>query len=106
MPPQLHRDVAPDQAVQILRQEGYNAGLAQRGLGSIQLEMLPVVALLKNRDACIIKSKLANDKGFEVILPGPTHQTLRATQAELEIEYAGFLLLVEPKVEPRVPKQL
>lgn len=101
----LTGELAPDQAVQILRQEGYSAGLIQRGLGGVQPEMLPAVALLKNRDACIIKSKLSNDKGFEVILPGPTHQTLRAAQTELELEYTGFLLLVEPKVEPRVPTQ-
>ena len=101
----LTGELAPDQAVQILRQDGYNAGLMQRSLGDIQPDMLPAMALLKNRDACIIKSKLANDKGFEVILPGPTDRAFRATLAELDPEYAGFLLLVAPKVEPQVPPQ-
>ena len=99
----LAGELAPDQAVQMLRQDGYNAGLMQRGLVDIQPDMLPAMVLLKNRDACIIKSKLPNDKGFEVILPGPTNQTVRATLAELDVEYAGFILLVAPKVELRVP---
>lgn len=89
-------EVAPDQAVQMLRLEGFEAGLVQVQLSELQSEALPAVALLKHRDACIIRSRLAGDRGFEVVLPGPTFPMVVATEAELAAEYIGLAMLASP----------
>jgi ATP-binding cassette subfamily C protein LapB len=89
-------EVAPDQAVEMLKLEGFEAGLVQMQLSELQADALPAVALLKHRDACIIRSRLRGGGGFEVILPGPTFPMVVATEAELAAEYIGLAMLASP----------
>jgi ATP-binding cassette subfamily C protein LapB len=95
-------EVAPDQAVEMLKLEGFEAGLVQMQLSELQADALPAVALLKHRDACIIRSRLRGGGGFEVILPGPTFPMVVATEAELAAEYIGLAMLASPG--PASPK--
>lgn len=91
--------VAPDQAVRILQEAGFNAGLVQRRIGEIHPLLFPAVLLLNGRDACIIKRRLDNGQGYEVVMPGEECHGVFATEAELESEYTGFTLVASPKVQ-------
>ncbi|MES2886556.1 MAG: type I secretion system permease/ATPase [Pseudomonadota bacterium] len=91
--------VAPDQAVRILREAGFNAGLVQRRIAEIHPLLLPAVVLLNHRDACIITKRLDDGQRYEVVMPGEDCHTVFATQAELEAEHTGFLLVASPQVQ-------
>ncbi len=91
--------VAPDQAVRILQEAGFNAGLVQRRISEIHSLLFPAVLLLNNRDACIIKKRLDDGQGYEVVMPGEECHSVFATEAELESEYTGFTLVASPKVQ-------
>lgn len=89
--------LAPDQAVRILKEAGFNAGLVQRRLGEIHALLFPVVVLLNNRDACIITQRLPEGQGYEVVMPGEECHGVVASEAELEAEYTGFALVASPQ---------
>lgn len=90
--------IAPDQAVRILQEAGFNAGLIQRRIADIHPLLFPAVLLLNHRDACIVKRRLDHGQGYEVVMPGPECHSVFATEAELEAEYTGFTLVASPKV--------
>ena len=93
--------LGPDQAVQVMRQAGYNAGLMQRGIADIHALLLPAILLLKNGDACVLIKRFDTAKGmppvYEVVMPGAEFHTCRATEDELHAEYLGFALVATPQ---------
>src|SRR5882724_4936359 len=99
---QMSGALGPDQAVRVMREAGFNAGLIQRKIGDIHALLLPAVLLLKNGDACIVvarkppaKKGAASD--YDVVMPGPESHSCNATEAELSVEYTGFALVASPK---------
>ncbi|MDT7836554.1 type I secretion system permease/ATPase [Aquabacterium sp. OR-4] len=101
--------LGPDQAVRAMREAGFNAGLMQRDLADIPDELLPVVLLLRNGDACILAARRPMADGSlqcELVMPGPVDEPLQATLDELRPEYAGVTLVATPRpVEPRASAQ-
>lgn len=94
--------LAPDQAVRLMRQAGYDAAMQRRPLAQINGLMLPAVLLLKGGDACLLVRPLAEGGDrFEVVFPGADAKAVEATLPELEGEYSGFCLLVSPAEVPR-----
>jgi ATP-binding cassette subfamily C protein LapB len=93
--------LGPDQAVRVMREAGFNAGLIQRKIGDIHALLLPAVLLLKNGDACIVVARKPAKKGavpdYDVVMPGPESHSCNATEAELSLEYTGFALVASPK---------
>jgi ATP-binding cassette subfamily C protein LapB len=92
--------IGPDQAVKVLRDAGYNAGLIQRRIGDIHPLLLPAILLLKNGDACIVVARKGGQKEepkYDVVMPGPESHSCVATEAELSVEYTGFALVASPK---------
>lgn len=99
--------IGPDQAVKVLRDAGYNAGLIQRRIGDIHALLLPAILLLKNGDACIVVARKGGKKEepkYDVVMPGPESHSCVATEAELSVEYTGFALVASPK--PAAPAQV
>ena len=90
--------LGPDQAVRVLREAGFNAGMVQRRLGDIHSLLLPVVLLLRNGDACVVvrRPDPARNDQYEVVMPGPQPHTCMALEAELTPEYSGFALMATP----------
>jgi len=90
----------PDQAVRIMREAGYNAGLIRRDIGEIHALLLPAVLLLKNGDACVLVKRFDAEPGVspmcEVCMPGAEFHICRASESELELEYLGFALVATP----------
>jgi ATP-binding cassette, subfamily C, bacterial LapB len=93
--------LGPDQAVKVLRDAGFNAGLIQRRIGDIHPLLLPAVLLLKNGDACIVVARKPaarkEETRYDVVMPGPESHSCIATEAELSVEYTGFALVASPK---------
>lgn len=102
--------LGPDQAVRVMRDAGFNAGLIQRKIGDIHGLLLPAVLLLKNGDACIVLRRLAAAaKGegtqYDVVMPGPEFHTCKATEAELQTEYTGIAFVVSPQAQALASQQ-
>jgi len=95
--------LGPDQAVRVMREAGFNAGLIQRKIGDIHSLLLPAVLLLKNGDACIVHRRLPAAKGeaaqYDVVMPGPEFHACKAAEAELQTEYTGVAFVVSPQVQ-------
>jgi len=92
--------LAPDQALRVMREAGYNAGLLRKSIGDINAMLLPAVLLLKGGDACVLVKRL-DDAGtsFEVVFPGPEAAACTAQLSELEPEYTGFVMVVTPQAQ-------
>ncbi|MDN3921779.1 type I secretion system permease/ATPase [Roseateles violae] len=88
--------LAPDQALRLMREAGYNAGLLRKTIDEINPLLLPAVLLLNGGDACVLVKRL-DDGRYEVVFPGPEAAACTATTAELEPEFSGFVLVVSPQ---------
>lgn len=96
----LEGSLGPDQAVRVMREAGFNAGLIQRKISDIHALLLPAVLLLKNGDAAIVVARHPAKKGadsYDVVMPGPESHSCKATEAELAGEYTGFAFVASPK---------
>lgn len=99
----LDGPLAPDSAIRVMREAGYNAGLLRKPIDDINGLLLPAVLLLNGGDACVLVRRLddpaavaAGSCRYEVVFPGPEAAAVPATTAELEPEYSGFMLAVSP----------
>ncbi|MBW8847930.1 MAG: type I secretion system permease/ATPase [Burkholderiales bacterium] len=95
--------LAPDGAIRVMREAGYNAGLLRKSIDDINGLLLPAVLLLNGGDACVLVRRLddpatvtAGACRYEVVFPGPEAAAVPATTAELDPEYSGFMLAVSP----------
>ena len=94
--------LSPDQAIRLMREAGYNAGLLRKGIEEINPLLLPAVLLLNGGDACVLVRRLDEDPAagglrYEVVFPGPEAASCVAPAAELDQEYSGFILAVTPQ---------
>lgn len=93
----------PDQALRLLREAGYNAGLLPKRIADINPLLLPAILLLGEGDACVLVSREADGERFQVYFPdaegGQGGQPAAATASELEAAYSGFVLVATPKEE-------
>ena len=92
--------LGPDQAVRVMREAGFTAGLIQRKIGDIHGLLLPAVLVLKNGDACILVRRLPVVKGqgnqYDVVMPGQEFHACKAMETELQTEYTGLAFVVSP----------
>ncbi len=97
----LHDRLGPDQAIRALRDAGFSAGLIQRPIGQIHSLLLPVVLLLRTGDACVLVERKPASNGlperYTVVMPGPEHHVLEATEADLRTEYSGVAIAATPQ---------
>ncbi len=95
--------MTPPQAVQVLKRAGFSASLVRRPPGKILGLLMPVVMLLKNGDAVILRRRITSGSRrgggarYEVIMPGSGNEVCTATEEELLPEYAGYTLLAALK---------
>lgn len=94
----LDGPLAPDQALRVMREAGYNAGLVRKKIDEISPLLLPAVLLLNGGDACVLVRRLepAEEGGrsrYEVVFPGEDAKLCTAEASELEAEFSGFVLL-------------
>ena len=100
--------LAPDQALRVMREAGYNAGLVRKKIDEINPLLLPAVLLLKGGDACVLVRRLEAGMGegeeqrprYEVVFPGADASLCAAAAEELESEFSGFVLLATLQETP------
>lgn len=94
--------LSPKDALRVLDQAGYNAGLVERRLQDLHPLLLPAIMLMKNGDACVLLRQISSAAGvverYEVLLPGSPHHQCWATPGELDIEFSGYLILATPRL--------
>ena len=92
----------PHDALRVMREAGYNAGLVTRRIGDLHKLLLPAVLLLRGRDTCILVRRLdepgLGTNRYEVVLPGAEGHAVEADEAELATEYTGVALVATPRV--------
>jgi ATP-binding cassette subfamily C protein LapB len=97
----LSGPLGPDQAVRLMRDAGFNAGLIRRSVADLPGLLLPAVLLLRNADACIVVARRVPPNGgpaeYDVVMPGPEFHACVASEAELSAEYTGFALVATPQ---------
>jgi ATP-binding cassette subfamily C protein LapB len=91
--------LSPDQALRLMREAGYSAGLARKKIEEVSPLLLPAVMLLNGGDACVLVRRLepaseGAEVHYEVVFPGADANVCTATASELEAEYSGFLMLL------------
>jgi len=102
----LQGRLAPDEALRVLREAGYKAGLVQRRIDDLHALLLPAVLLLKGGDACIVAGRRADQPGvYDIVMPGPEHHACTATAAELEAEYTGLAMVCTPLPQPKAQRR-
>ncbi len=89
----------PDQALRLMKDAGYNAGLLAKRIADISPLLLPAVLLLGEGDACVLTRRLEADSGrpedcrYEVVFPDGAGQPAAASAEELSSSYSGFVLV-------------
>jgi len=98
---QVEGQITPDQALRILRESGYNAGLLPKRITEINPLLLPAILLLGEGDACVLVRRLEGEgpARFEVVFPDGDGQPAAASAEELGAAYSGFVLVATPKLE-------
>ncbi|MET0351893.1 MAG: ABC transporter transmembrane domain-containing protein, partial [Rhizobacter sp.] len=93
--------LGPDQAIRVMREAGFTAGMIQRKLPDIHALLMPCVLLLRNGDACIVVRRLPAGEGgtrYDVVMPGTEFHACEAAEAELQTEYTGVAFVASPQV--------
>lgn len=94
--------IGPDQALRLLRQAGFNAGVVRRPLRDLSAMLMPAVLLLRHGEACVVTGRegAAGDDAarYHVVMPGPEHHQVTAAGTELAAEYTGYCLLATPRL--------
>ena len=105
----LEGPLGPDQAIRLMRDAGYNAGLIRRPLPHLPALLLPAVLLLKGADACIVTARRVpagnGPAQYDVVMPGPEFHTCVATEQELAEAYTGFSLVATPQVQQQAAQR-
>jgi ATP-binding cassette subfamily C protein LapB len=100
--------LGPDQAIRVMREAGFTAGMIQRKLPDIHALLMPAVLLLKNGDACIVVRRLPPGEGgarYDVVMPGSEFHACEAAESELQNEYTGVAFVVSPQPVARAQRE-
>ncbi len=93
--------MSPDLFVRAAVRAGLTARVTSRNLRAIPKMVLPVVLLLKGRDACILMRRF-REKGreyAELLFPHSGGGVDRILMAELEELYSGYTIFIKPEFD-------
>jgi ATP-binding cassette subfamily C protein LapB len=90
--------LSPELALRAARRVGLDAALVQCPLALLHELRLPVILLLHDRQACLLRSALAGD-AFSVTLPGQD-EPARMERDELQARYSGHAIALETMAMP------
>jgi len=90
--------LGPNEALRVLRDAGFSAGLVQRQIAELNPLLLPAVLLLREGDAAVVVARrLENPQLYDIVMPGREHHACTATESELQAEYTGLALVATPR---------
>jgi ATP-binding cassette subfamily C protein LapB len=107
--PGFEGKLMPDQALRLLREAGYNAGLLAKPVADINPLLLPAILLLGEGDACVLTRRLEPEGNgsarYEVVFPDGAGQPAAASAEELAGAYSGFVLVATLREETASGRQ-
>jgi ATP-binding cassette, subfamily C, bacterial LapB len=91
----------PDQAVRVMQDAGYQVRIVTRPLDQLSGLLLPVIALMRDNDACVITQRLAPATSgaaarYQIVLPCAGNAACTVGETELAEEYLGSVMLIAP----------
>ena len=93
--PLVNNRLTPDLFIRAANRAGLSARVVKRPLQKISNLVLPAILLLQNGRACIL-DHIAEDDGARILLPESGEGTKELSLAELEKEYRGYAIFVQP----------
>lgn len=90
--------LSPELAVSAAERHGMRARLERRRLMDIAPEELPVVLLLRGRDACVVTAR-NDDQTYTVLRPSQASDALRITEKALLGVYVGHVIMLQRQAE-------
>lgn len=78
---------------------GFNSRLQERKLQDIPPVVLPVILILKNDNACVLKEISFNDNMAEIIVPSVDDEPIAIEISKLEEEYLGYVFFLRRHYE-------
>lgn len=93
--PVVNEPLTLDLFLRATEQIGMKARVVQRELSDISPLVLPVILLLKNKQACILY-KINSDQTAEVRFPGVEEKNITASFSEIENHYTGEAIYLKP----------
>jgi ATP-binding cassette subfamily C protein LapB len=92
----LQGPLGPDQALRVLREAGFKAGVLKKRLADIHPLLMPCVLMLQGGEACLLTGRHELPGGevqFEVVMPDDGFPSVNAGEAELGATFTGFVLV-------------
>ena len=93
--PLVNNRLTPDLFIRAANRAGLSARVVKRPLQKISNLVLPAILLLQNGRACIL-DHITEDDGARILLPESGEGTKELSLAELEKEYRGYAIFVQP----------
>ncbi|RZS56884.1 type I secretion system permease/ATPase [Sphaerotilus mobilis] len=96
--------LTPPLAVRVLDAAGFNASVVEREPRQILALLLPAILLLRNGDACVLVERVVRGQqvAYRMLMPpgepGGAPVEVLASEAELQAEYSGHVLMATPRL--------
>ncbi|MFK7879676.1 type I secretion system permease/ATPase [Roseobacter sp.] len=90
--------LTPALAITAADRNGVQARLIRRQLADVSDDVLPVILLLRGKDACVLRARHP-DGSFEILRPSQSSDPLIATKSDLEDSYMGHAIVLQKHVE-------
>jgi len=106
--------LSPSLALASLANAGLSAGLVERRVQALPLQLVPMILLCKGKGGCILLGRRldphAQDKRtflYQVILPEISNEPVELPQGDIDAMYAGFAILAKltAKVDERAGEE-
>lgn len=90
--------LTPALAITAADRNGVQARLIRRQLADVSDDVLPVILLLRGKDACVLRARHP-DGSFEILRPSQSSDPLIATKSDLDYSYLGHAIVLQKHVE-------
>ncbi|MGY0195183.1 type I secretion system permease/ATPase [Leptothrix sp. BB-4] len=100
----IAQTLTPPLAVRVLDAAGFNASVVEREPRQILALLLPAILLLRNGDACVLVERVVRGQqvAYRMLMPagepGGAPVEVLASEAELQAEYSGHVLMATPRL--------
>ncbi|MEY2656124.1 MAG: hypothetical protein RLZZ524_3152 [Pseudomonadota bacterium] len=100
----IAQTLTPPLALRVLDAAGFNASVVEREPRQILALLLPAILLLRNGDACVLVERVVRGQqvAYRMLMPpgepGGAPVEVLASEAELQAEYSGHVLMATPRL--------
>lgn len=97
--------LSPALAVRALREDGYQATLLERDIGSLHELLMPAILLLRDGSAWIVTGRRNGERGprYDIVIPGRVALSASASAEEVAAEHDGRVIVCHPAAAASSP---